>query len=460
MTTWVHRLLSQKENRQGQLTFGQVGKCLEKTRTTMQKNGLSPDDVDIALYQEFNTSNRDHRDHREDRDRDDVMVFESQSVMVKSPNASSLLFFKKRTGRTGKGGVANPNQPLVKELQRLLAVEEKVFPKPPNQKFRLQAFRTAIASLQHYTIPITSYETAIQVPGIGDKIAKRIVEILQSGHLAEIDVIADDTEKALDDKTRAILDLEKYPGIGPSQAKAMVEKYQIMSYHDLHRRWKKDEIAVTHQIALGLKHHRDLQTKIPRKEIDRFQRFLAPHLDKMQITFEICGSYRRGVSESGDIDVLITHTTFFDQQNKDVSQALLLKVVELLQEHNYIVDNISLGPSKYMGLIRIPDSKRPTSRERSLVRHLDIRVISIPSWAAAKLYFTGPRDFNIRMRRQALKLGLTLNEVGLFPIVVEQKGKRGKPIISGPHIETATERDIFNCVNIDYLTPQERDEFR
>jgi DNA polymerase/3'-5' exonuclease PolX len=60
------------------------------------------------------------------------------------------------------------------------------------------------------------------------------------------------------------------------------------------------------------------------------------------------------------------------------------------------------------------------------------------------LYSTGPRDFNIRQRRHAKKLGLLLNQNGIF--------KNGKKINSSGD----TERDLFKILNMDYVEPKDR----
>ena len=45
--------------------------------------------------------------------------------------------------------------------------------------------------------------------------------------------------------------------------------------------------------------------KVPRAEIDWVDKFLHSILDPIGIVFVIAGSYRRGLPESGDIDMLV-----------------------------------------------------------------------------------------------------------------------------------------------------------
>lgn len=63
----------------------------------------------------------------------------------------------------------------------------------------------------------------------------------------------------------------------------------------------------------------------------------------------ICGSYRRGKEESGDIDVLLTHPSYTSKQKESKKKvSALKKVVDCLEKEKFIVDTISLGTSKFM----------------------------------------------------------------------------------------------------------------
>lgn len=63
----------------------------------------------------------------------------------------------------------------------------------------------------------------------------------------------------------------------------------------------------------------------------------------------ICGSYRRGKEESGDIDVLVTHIDYTSKTKDIKKRAVSLKaIVECLEKKRLITDTISLGPTKFM----------------------------------------------------------------------------------------------------------------
>ena len=72
----------------------------------------------------------------------------------------------------------------------------------------------------------------------------------------------------------------------------------------------------------------------------------------MKYSFMICGSFRRGLPSSGDIDVLLMHEDYTSDMSAKKKGFLLRDVVEALEEINLITDTISLGDHKFMGVCR------------------------------------------------------------------------------------------------------------
>ena len=123
---------------------------------------------------------------------------------------------------------------------------------------------------------------------------------------------------------------------------------------------------------------------------------------------------------------------------QSVSKDLLKKIVDHLDK--IIIANISLGTTKYSGLISL---KTKTSK----VRRLDIRIVPISSLPTTLFYFTGSKDFNTKIRLIAKKKGFLLNEYGLFKIK-ENKTKVKIPV--------KNEEDIFNKLDMKYVKPEDR----
>lgn len=111
------------------------------------------------------------------------------------------------------------------------------------------------------------------------------------------------------------------------------------------------KIHVTELCSHGFRHFADFEKKIPREEIVTIEKFVKKaiaELDRRYI-ITICGSYRRGKAESGDIDVLITHPSYNSKDKESKHKSSLLKsVVDCLVEKKLITDTISQGGAKFM----------------------------------------------------------------------------------------------------------------
>jgi len=171
-----------------------------------------------------------------------------------------------------------------------------------------------------------------------------------------------------------------------------------------------------------------MQKRIPRKYIDIFQmavRYaLSTHFGMNSYKMQIAGSYRRQEDTSGDVDCLITSTKFS-----------LKEMVEVLEKWNIILDSSSMKGEKFMGIAQCPSGKWFPLR-------LDIEYLPIDEYGSGLLYFTGSKAMNIHMRKKALKLGLTLNQHGLF------KGSERLPVY--------TEKEIFSALKLKYIPPERR----
>ena len=115
---------------------------------------------------------------------------------------------------------------------------------------------------------------------------------------------------------------------------------------------------------------------------DKVVKLVTPYVDRV----EVCGSYRRGSPRPGDLDVVII-------PKKGVTLPEIVKAIKPAEVH-------WMGEKKAQVLI---DD-----------HNVDFRTSSPKGWGAALLYFTGPAGYNIGMRVRAKKMGLKLNEYGIF----------------------------------------------
>ncbi|HEV2687975.1 MAG TPA: DNA polymerase/3'-5' exonuclease PolX, partial [Bryobacteraceae bacterium] len=75
----------------------------------------------------------------------------------------------------------------------------------------------------------------------------------------------------------------------------------------------------------------------------------------------------------------------------------------------------------------------------------DLRALPHESFGAAMQYFTGSKEHNIAIRLRAQKLGLTLNEYGLFKVEGEQR------------VAGETEEEVYEKVGLRWIPPELRE---
>jgi len=152
----------------------------------------------------------------------------------------------------------------------------------------------------------------------------------------------------------------------------------------------------------------------------------------------VCGSYRRGRPDCGDIDVLISDPSYTTvRREANAGGKMLHAFVQSLKDARYVTDDLAYGATKFMGVCRLQD-------KGSLHRRLDIRCVPYDQYHFGTLYFTGSAALSVKMRLKAIDLGLTLSEYGL-----ENK-------TTGEKVAAKSEADIFRALGMPYLEPTER----
>lgn len=292
-----------------------------------------------------------------------------------------------------------------------------------SNSFRLIQFKKALDGIKHCNYEIKTYIDARKINGIGDGIAKRIVEIINTGTLAELQ-----QEHILTKEDKALKDLCSVSGIGEVRAIEYI-KMGITSISGLINAIKNKKIKPTHHILIGLKYYDDINERIPREEIVKIELAMKESLKKYDITINICGSYRRLLNDSGDIDVLMS------SPNDNIN---LTNIIEELKKDKIIIDDLTMnGNTKYMGICK-------SSNNNAKGRRIDIRMVKNEQYYPALLYFTGSANHNKIMRQIAVVSGYKLNEYCLM----DQDGIPIKNIKS--------EKDIYDILKIVYLEPHER----
>jgi len=299
------------------------------------------------------------------------------------------------------------------EILRKKEISEK-------EPFKAKAYKTAIEELS--ALPtIKSIEDVRGVKGIGKKIIAKVEEILATGSLK-----AAETAKAAVATSEELL---KCYGIGPAKVKEL-HSYGITTIAQLRLAIKTNPHILTPVQTTGLHYYEPLLLRIPRSEMELHAELLHKAIEPFQKgkavhRADLVGSYRRGATSSGDIDMLI----------EAEDPTILIDLLHDLMIKSYIVGVLAHGARKLMAIVKL---------EGHPERHMDILLTPHSEYPFALAYFTGSAKFNVEMRKIAIEQGLTLNEHGL-------NTKAGIPV-RGIH----TEQDLFKALKIEWKEPSTR----
>ncbi|XP_025021018.1 DNA polymerase lambda isoform X3 [Python bivittatus] len=325
---------------------------------------------------------------------------------------------------------SNHNQCITEKLE-VLAKAYSV----QGDKWRGLSYSKAINALKSYHKPVTSYQEACMIPGIGKQMAEKIVEILESGHLRKLDHISD-----------SVSVLELFSNIWGAGVKTSQMWYQqgFRTLDDIRTR-----ASLTSQQAIGLKYYEDFLERMPRQEAAEIEQTVREAAQSIisEVVCVACGSFRRGKSTCGDVDVLVTHPDGHSHQG------LFNKLLNILHKSGFLTDDLvnqedNGSQKKYLGVCRLPGPDRHH-------RRVDIIVVPYREFACALLYFTGSAHFNRSMRALAKTKGMSLSEHALCSGVV--RGPDGLKTVPGILLPTPTEKDVFAHLGLPYREPHERD---
>ena len=331
-------------------------------------------------------------------------------------------------------GAGRLNERLVGLLEELATIE-----KSRGEPFKARAYKKAAESVMESQYDITSVDQMEGKPGIGTKIMAKFRQFEKEG---DVDLLRRERDSP-------VVKLNEVHGIGPKKAKDLVEKYGIKDVAQL-KQHANDYVAKDGTLVpnaekqagmkplldakprTGLQYFDDLMERIPRGEIDNYNKAFHAIFDKLSFPgqkLEIVGSYRRGKQNSGDIDVIVT--------DSDGNNELLKAFSEALAAAGIIEVFLTKGATKIMAVSRLPGEK---------ARRLDLMFAPPQEYPFAVLYFTGSAAFNIGMRLRALEMGLSMSEHGF------KDAKTKEPVLT----DLKDEKSIFKTLGLVYKAPDAR----
>lgn len=342
------------------------------------------------------------------------------SVVEKSSSISSEVITPKRR-ITPKKKVNIDREAIVKQLNKIANYYEKS--KEEKDKYKVRPFRKGAEVMKTYEGEME--ESDLKDEGLGPHTIEEILEINKTGRSKRLEKLikkyGDD-----EDEEAAIEELSKIKYIKEKTAKKLYEQgYKTLK--DLKKGIKSGKVKLTDAQKLGVKYYDDLKERIPRDEMDKwnkiFTKLLVSDTD-VYFKWDLVGSYRRGLPSSSDLDLIIT-----GKNNEDI--------IKILDKKGYLVAEISNGNHSSIVLVRLND--------KSMVRQLDITNFDDPlGYTYGLLHSTGPDNHVILMQERAKDMDYKiLNTYGLY----DKKNNR---------LYVNSEKDIFKALKLKYQKPSER----
>lgn len=259
-----------------------------------------------------------------------------------------------------------------------------------------------------------------EIPGVGEGIGKKIEEFLKTGKVKEHEQL----KKSIPSHINVLMHI---PSLGPKKVKKLNQVLKIKTINDLKRAAKTGKIRTIEgfgekseqDILEGIGISKTLKGRIPYSEAKAIADKIIRQLKKLKEVKDIiaAGSLRRKKPTIGDIDLLVSS----NNPQKVIDAFTTLKDIQKV---------LAKGPTKAMVILK---SGTQT----------DLRVIKPISWGAGLFYFTGSKNYDIEMRKVAIKLGYKLNEYGLYD--------KNNDLIA-----SKTEADICKKLGVKLLKPEER----
>jgi DNA polymerase (family X) len=288
----------------------------------------------------------------------------------------------------------------------------------------IQSLPESVAELAKDTEKLT------ELPGIGERMAEHIREILKKGDYSL-------RQKLLKKYPHTLLDLLTLQSLGPKKVALLwrtfkagtVEQVEKLAHEgklrDLAGFGEKSEQNILKAIEVFKKSSGRFHIHVADQTATKLCAYIAA-LGKKVDSVTPAGSLRRGKETIGDLDLLL----------------MLAPGKHSAKELDAIADHILKYPAIDQILAR---GENKVSFRLDNGMQVDVRLLEKESFGAALLYFTGSKEHNVALRGRANKMGLTLNEYALATL----KGER--------RVAGKTEEEIYAKLKLDYIPPEMRE---
>jgi DNA polymerase (family 10) len=295
------------------------------------------------------------------------------------------------------------------------------------QAFKILAYRKAARVLEELAedVEVLDAEDRLcEVEGIGEGLASKISEYLQTGRMAK----AEEAEHGL---PSGLFELLAVPGLGAKTVGLAFKELGVAGLDDLRRVIADGSLAALKgmgdkkaaNILKGIGSFEKGHERLLLGEAFAVAEDVVAELGRAKGAgrIEAGGSLRRMRETIGDIDILA------EAENGR-------EVIAAFTAWNRVRRVLGAGDTKASVLIEAEGGER----------QVDLRIVERSSFGAALQYFTGSKAHNVKLRGLAKARGLKVNEYGVF---------RGDKKIAGRE-----EVDVYKALGLPWIPPEIRED--
>ena len=293
--------------------------------------------------------------------------------------------------------------------------------------FKVVAYRKASRILQDMTedVETVAREGRLEtIPGIGDGLAKKIGEYLETGTMTKY-------REVMTGVPESLLGLLEIQGLGGKTVHLMNKELGVKDLAGLKRAIADGSLAGLY--GMGEKKVENIRNSIGARErvaerisiceaaliADEVIAYLekAPGISRVSAA----GSLRRMKETVGDIDILAC-----GKNGKEI--------IRYFAHNPNAVRILAEGDTRGSLVVRAGE----------IERQVDLRIVDESEYGAALLYFTGSKAHNIKLRGLAKDRGLKISEYGVF---------RGTK-----RLASREEEDCYRVLRMPWIAPEMRED--
>jgi DNA polymerase (family 10) len=315
-----------------------------------------------------------------------------------------------------------------KEIARILNETADLMEIGAEDSFRIRSYRLGASAIEGHPERVLDIlknpeRKVTDIAGIGKGLAAVLQQIVERGS-------CDRRDHWLQTYPPTALEFLKIQGLGPKSIAVLFEHFKVSSIDELERLCKEQKVRTLPRMGAKLEEKVLRSIEQYRRRTGRFLLSFAhqvandikahlvsiPGIERM----EAAGSMRRGRETVGDLDLLVTGPA---------AEQVLERFV------NYSRVQEVLGHGENKASVRVGQEGL----------QVDLRALPRESFGAGLQYFTGSKEHNIVLRGRAVKMGLTLNEYGLYRIDDDTL------------VASETEEQIYAALGLQYIPPEMRE---